>query len=188
MNRYPQLFEIAAKELQGISNPKILSFGCSTGDEVFSIKKYIPNATIVGVDINHRSLDVARKKDNSKEHTFYHYHDSAWQKENHYDCILALAIFQRTEHREADRNESLSTFQFQQFSDSISHLDLLLKHNGILVLDNTDYSFKDLEINKKYTPSKFDSLTQKPRPLYSDESIKKSSISQINRIFKKGGT
>lgn len=184
-NRYPQLFEIATKELKEIQKPKILSFGCSTGEEVFSIKEYIPNADIIGVDINHRSLAVARKKDVSHQHEFFHFNNDEWEKENHYDCIMALAVFQRSEHREEGRTQSLSSFQFQQFSNHMSRLDSLLKKNGILILDNTDYSFKDLELSKNYVVSEFDSLTEKPRPVYSKESIKTSSSSQINRVFKK---
>jgi trans-aconitate methyltransferase len=184
-NRYPKLFEIASKELKETHKPNILSFGCSTGEEVLSIKEYIPNADIVGVDINHRSLAKAHKRDVSHQHEFFHYNNDEWQKENHYDCIMALAVFQRSEHREKGRIQSLSSFQFQQFSILISRLDKFLKKDGILILDNADYSFKDLELSKKYVVSEFDSLTDKPRPVFSKENIKTSSVSQINRVFKK---
>ena len=40
-NRYPILFKQIAEELKDIENPKILSFGCSTGEEVFSLKQLI---------------------------------------------------------------------------------------------------------------------------------------------------
>jgi len=185
MNRYPQLFHIATRELVDIAKPQILSFGCSTGEEVLSIKKHIPNAEITGVDINHRSLGAARKKDKSKQHKFYHYNSKEWQKKNHYDCIMALAVFQRSEHREKDRTESLSAFQFQQFSDHVSLLDQLLKKDGILILDNLDYSFQDLKLSKKYTVSSFDTLVDKLRPAYSRKGIKTAPSSQINRVFKK---
>lgn len=183
MNRYPQLFNIAARELKDIPHPQILSFRCSTGEEVLSIEKHIPNAIITGVDINQRSLAVARKRDKSDQHRFFHFLKKEWQKKNYYNCIMALAVFQRSEHREEERTESLDAFQFQQFSERISQLDQLLKKGGLLILDNLDYSFQDLKVSKRYSVSDLDTLTDKPRPVYSKKSVKTSPTSKINRVF-----
>ena len=43
---------MAKQEFNSIEHPKILSFGCSTGEEVATLSKYIPHGSIVGVDIN----------------------------------------------------------------------------------------------------------------------------------------
>ena len=58
-DRFPKVFE-TAKSL--CRKPKrIMSFGCSTGEECQSLAKYFPDAEIVGVDINASNLYTARR-------------------------------------------------------------------------------------------------------------------------------
>ena len=48
-NRYPDLFSDAAK---AIADPvRILSYGCSTGEECWTLRHYFPNALGVGASI-----------------------------------------------------------------------------------------------------------------------------------------
>ena len=49
--RYPHIFEFVRIKL-GNHPARILSFGCSTGEEVFTLRKCFPAATIKGIDIN----------------------------------------------------------------------------------------------------------------------------------------
>ncbi len=48
-DRYPQLFDALAERLAGIAAPRILSFGCSSGEEVRALRQRIPAARITGV-------------------------------------------------------------------------------------------------------------------------------------------
>jgi len=61
-NRYPWVFEMVSQLLSDLSAPKILSFGCSTGEEVASLHQYFKQATIIGVDINPWCIHQCRKK------------------------------------------------------------------------------------------------------------------------------
>lgn len=45
-NRYPKVFKAVSEILAGTKEPTILSFGCSTGEEVFSLREYFPDALI----------------------------------------------------------------------------------------------------------------------------------------------
>ena len=58
LDRYPSLFA----KTKGIQpNPKkIMSFGCSTGEECTTLRKYYPEALIVGIEINREHLLVAK--------------------------------------------------------------------------------------------------------------------------------
>ena len=49
LDRYPDLFSTCKTLMQGKDTLKILSFGCSTGEEVLTLREYFPNAFIVGV-------------------------------------------------------------------------------------------------------------------------------------------
>ena len=61
-NRYPDVFECAQEvaefNFRGVNRPlNILSFGCSSGEEVKTLHElYFPSATITGVDIHRKSV------------------------------------------------------------------------------------------------------------------------------------
>ena len=55
-DRYPWLFQFAARELADRPDLRILSFGCSRGEEVFSLRRYFPTASIKGIDARPRNI------------------------------------------------------------------------------------------------------------------------------------
>jgi tRNA G46 methylase TrmB len=59
-DRYPEIFAAAAAAAPDAR--RILSFGCSTGEECVSLAQYFPKAEIVGAEINVLSLLKAMKK------------------------------------------------------------------------------------------------------------------------------
>ncbi|MGG7620247.1 hypothetical protein [Bacillus coreaensis] len=61
MDRYPKIFTACQKYFEGKEDIKILSYGCSTGEEVLTLRRYFPNAQIIGVDINKQSLVTCSK-------------------------------------------------------------------------------------------------------------------------------
>lgn len=62
MNRYPAIFSACKSYLKDKDDVKILSYGCSTGEEVVTLREYFKDATIVGAEINSHSLEVCRKR------------------------------------------------------------------------------------------------------------------------------
>lgn len=185
-NRYPKLFQTVAMELGGISNPKILSFGCSSGEEVFSIKEYIPDAELTGVDINHRAIRIAKKRTPKGPFHFFHYLEEGWTNADHYDCIFAMAVFQRSEHRDHKRITAVESFTFNKFKERLEHLDSLIKPGGLLVIEHSDFSFLDLPLSKRYSICQKDMPIKRERPVLSDQNVKISSTHKYPRIFIKG--
>ena len=61
-DRYPFIFDFVQTQLGTDRNLNILSYGCSTGDEVFSLRQYFPHATIKGLDINRANVAVCRRR------------------------------------------------------------------------------------------------------------------------------
>jgi hypothetical protein len=59
LDRYPEIFAAAAAAAPNAR--RILSFGCSTGEECVTLANYFPNAQIVGTDINPVNLLKARR-------------------------------------------------------------------------------------------------------------------------------
>ena len=62
MNRYPVIFSACKDYLKDKENINILSYGCSTGEEVVTLREYFNNATIIGAEINSHSLEVCRSR------------------------------------------------------------------------------------------------------------------------------
>ena len=58
MDRYPVIFNGCKDYFEGKKNIKILSYGCSTGEDVLTLRKYFPDIRIVGADINIHSLKI----------------------------------------------------------------------------------------------------------------------------------
>jgi methylase of polypeptide subunit release factors len=183
MNRYPHLFEIASKELKEIPHPKILSFGCSTGEELLSIKEYISKAEIVGVDINHRAISIAKKRDPSGAFHYFHSLDEAWKIEASFDCIFALAVFQKSEHRDQNQKIALDSFTFNKFEEMVGQLDSMLKKKGLLIIEHSDYAFQDLKISQNYSVSENDRPRRRERPIFSKENIKDTLSHESHCIF-----
>ena len=50
LDRYPELFRAASQQMPDAT--RILSYGCSTGEECATLTRYFPAAEIVGTDIN----------------------------------------------------------------------------------------------------------------------------------------
>ncbi len=55
-NRYPRIFGFIQQQLAAQPDVRLLSFGGSTGAEVFTLRDYFPTAFIKGIDINPRSI------------------------------------------------------------------------------------------------------------------------------------
>src|SRR5690242_19616262 len=58
--RYPELFDLAASLVPEAK--RILSFGCSTGEELVALRRRFPTAEIIGVEINPRSRAIAARR------------------------------------------------------------------------------------------------------------------------------
>jgi SAM-dependent methyltransferase len=186
INRYPDLFEICRDYLKENSSPKILSFGCSTGEEVFSIGKIIPNAEIVGTDINLWCIGKCRVKPFNRKHTFTHSHSELFEQMNDFDAILCLAIFQHPANRQHAEAVLSSEYHFIKFDEEIKRLDKKLKVGGIIVIDHSDFDFLDTSVAGNYFPLDVsNNKIHRERPSFNKENIKLSNSSHLYRIFVK---
>src|SRR5262245_40070421 len=71
LDRYPELFRAASQQMPDAT--RILSYGCSTGEECATLTRYFPAAEIVGTDINLWSLARARKHFSSERIRFVYF-------------------------------------------------------------------------------------------------------------------
>lgn len=148
-NRYPELFQLSSELYKNKKDIKILSYGCSTGEECFSLRDYFPDAFIFGVDINKKNLEKARKNNNSENTEFDYSNREIIQKHGPYDMILAMSVFCRWP---ASRyyQDLKRLYPFRKFENNIKLLNGVLKPGGLFLLTNSNYLFTDTECSGKY--------------------------------------
>ena len=184
-NRYPLLFSHCAGYLKKNEAPFILSFGCSTGEEVFTLGEYLPDAHIMGADINAWCIKQCKKKYKGPRFSFKHSLSSDVKAAMGFDAIFCLAVFQRTENR-TDTSDIAQGLTFGQFEREILMLDEKLKPNGLFIIDHTDFSFTDTICSDWYQPLNFkgNQFLQR-RPLFGRDNKKISEVQNNYRVFVK---
>lgn len=152
MNRYPELFS-AVKELVASSHPRVLSYGCSTGEECATLEEYLNPSLLVGADINEENLKIARHRFSSPRLHFIPSTVSDLAAHAPYDIVFCLSVLCRWEDTR-DVEDCSSIYPFEKFSMAIAQLDSFLTPGGLLVIYNSNFRFEDTEtyVRSAYKP------------------------------------
>lgn len=133
--RFPKIFDKLAK-----FKPKakrILSFGCSTGEECFAIAKRFSNAEIIGLDIDYNSVRTARSKNEFEDRVFFHTEIGGTGT---YDIITVLMTLFGVQEPVPKEN----------WDKAVVKIDKHLNFGGLLVIYTSDYNFAETDIYKRY--------------------------------------
>ena len=152
MDRYPLLFAACRERLGDSEALRLLSYGCSTGEEALTLRRYFGSAHIIGVEINPKSLAKARQQHADIRITFAPSRPKTIAQLGPYDAIFCMAVLQRTPHMvQARKLESLeSVYPFERFDQQLTQLDSVLKPGGLLVVHHTQYVFEHATIAPRY--------------------------------------
>lgn len=136
-DRFPKVFE-TAKSL--CRKPKrIMSFGCSTGEECQSLAKYFPDAEIVGVDINASNLYTARRNNKNPN---IHFTDEI-NVTGKFDVVFAMMVLFCMDR----------PIPWERFEQTLVAIDRRLKRGGLLVAYTTEFALTTSEmIGNRYRP------------------------------------
>ena len=141
LNRYPRLFDLAAKLLPNAQ--RILSFGCSIGAELISLRRRFPNAEIVGAEINPRTRALAEQRVAADPRIIVVPPESIAGR---FDLVFALSVLQRDPHglkNEMEGRHLAARYPFARFEAGVRDLTALLRRGGFLVVANTLYRVED---------------------------------------------
>jgi len=156
VDRYPEIFKASVQECQHKA-PKILSFGCSTGEECVSLRSYFPEAEIIGADINKQNLKKAKKRNLAPGIKYMLSTNENLESNGPYDLVFAMSVLCRwkdTEHVQSCEN----IYPFEKFNESVEHLYSLLSTDGILVVYNANFLIEDTTIAEFLKPIKVNSI------------------------------
>ncbi len=167
LDRYPELFAAASRYLEsrnlvsrdmesgdGAASPHLLSFGCSTGEEVLTLRRYVPGARITGAEINAASLAACRRLKVDAGIRFVRSSPRVLARLAPFDAIFCMAVLQRTPHRvEGQGLTSLKrVYPFERFEEQVRQLDRWLRPGGLLVIHHTQYVFDHTSVSNRYEP------------------------------------
>jgi SAM-dependent methyltransferase len=152
VNRYDEEFDVIATSITSDA-PRMLSFGCSSGEELFSLHERFPAATIHGIDVNPLAVRTARKRIRAAglgaQLTVAKGGDADAEQPRSYDAVLALAVF-----RHGDLNGGPPrcdpTLQFTQFERTVTGLADCVRPGGVLVIRHANFRFSDCTVANEF--------------------------------------
>lgn len=147
LDRYPRHFAAAQTELSDITAPAILSFGCSSGEEVVSLRRHFPTARLVGAEINPVQLAACAQLPADPQITFIRSTHDAITELGPYDAIFCMAVLQRFPHVVEQRGirNIAKRYPFAHFSREVKFLADQLRPGGLLVIDHCQYRVEDVD-------------------------------------------
>jgi SAM-dependent methyltransferase len=145
-DRYPWLFDFAAAALQGAPAPRLLSFGCSRGDEVFSLRRRFPGAEIKGLDIDPANIAACLARARDDRITFEAASNTRGEPSGHYDAIFCLAVLCHGDLTVKRSRTSEPLLRFDDFERTVTDLARCLKPGGLLFLHTTNFRFCDTDV------------------------------------------
>jgi SAM-dependent methyltransferase len=187
-NRHPTVFSFLRAELGDKAETRLLSFGCSTGEEVFSLRRHFPLAQITGMDINARSLKTARQRlktaGGDAGLTFVQTSSAAKEPADHYDAILALSVFRHGDLTSADaRCDHL--IRFEDFEKEINALARALKPGRLFVICHAHFRFTDTAVGAGFEKVLPIDLTATPQPLFGKDNQFLEKSQRDDGVFRK---
>jgi len=148
-DRYPKIFEFVQAELGAASEIKILSYGCSTGDEVFSLRQYFPRAIIKGIDINRANIAVCRRRLEKLPDPaiiFAAAHSTVAEPSETYDAIFAMAVLRHGSLGLPGVTRCDHLIRFDDFARAVADFERCLKPGGLLIIRHSNFRLCDAPI------------------------------------------
>lgn len=188
LDRYPRIFKACQDSFANRDGLRVLSFGCSTGEEVLTLRHYFPSAFLVGVDINPWNLKECRKKVKEGNTVFILPDSNLIEKYGPYDIIFCMAVLQRTPYAVRDNGitDLKKLYPFEKFDNQLSELDSVMKEKGLMVLHNSHYLFSESRIGTHYQELTGFSYEKELIPIKFDKNSKlMETPQQYGSIFRK---
>jgi SAM-dependent methyltransferase len=160
LNRYPELFAFAQEALRGVARPQLLSLGCATGEEVFSLRDYFFDAVITGLDINSANIRICRQRLRRRPDpniAFRRAGTVAGEETGAFDAIFCLSVLRHGALRAAGTTRCDHLLKFSNFERTIADLTRCLRPGGYLFIVNSNFRLSDTK-----SAEEFEVVLQKP--------------------------
>lgn len=153
LDRYPAIFGFVQSALGRDSPIKILSYGCSTGEEVFSLRKYFPRATIRGVDINVANIAVCQQRLRTAPDSGILFETAAstdLEPSGVYDAIFCMAVLRHSGLGLQGVTRCDPLLLFEDFARAVADFERCLKPGGLLVIRHSHFRLSDAPVGERF--------------------------------------
>jgi Methyltransferase domain len=143
-DRYPVVFRFV-REALGAERPlRLLSFGCSTGDEVFALRRYFPAAYIKGIDIDRGSIAICQQRRGGDGNVAFEVAGStAAEETGSYDAIFCMAVLRHGGLTNSASDRCDAFIRFEDFERTVADLARCLKPEALLAIRHSNFRFSD---------------------------------------------
>ena len=189
-DRYPGIFRFVQKALGAQSELRILSFGCSTGEEVFSLRSYFPRAAIKGIDINPGNIALARrrlKRSGDATLSFAVAGSTAAEPDGAYDAIFAMAVLRHGNLGSPAIARCDHLIRFADFAAAVADFSRCLKRGGFLVIRHSNFRLCDAPTGAGFESILSVKLPQRgaKTPLFGPDNLLLETTEYPDTVFRK---
>lgn len=146
-DRFPAIFRFVRDAL-GEGELRLLSFGCSTGEEVFTLRRYFPLAAIDGIDINPYRIKTCRsrlrRQGGDPQLSFSVAGSSDHLPDASYDAIFCLAVLRHGGLAEGPAPRCDHLIRFEDAERITADFARCLKPGGFLAIVSSNFRFADM--------------------------------------------
>lgn len=146
-DRHPALFAELQRRLANQPEPRVLSFGCSTGEEPFSLHFYVPHARIDAIDLNARAIALAQQRARTDRISFA---NTGTPPGGRYDAITCLSVLRHGDLDLLRPDSCTAILPFAQVDTVLQRLDAVLKPGGLLAVWGSNFPFAQSSIAAGY--------------------------------------
>jgi trans-aconitate methyltransferase len=153
-DRYPRIFDFVASQLPEGRPARILSFGCSTGEEVFTLRRRFPAAAVRGLDINPGAIAVCRRRLARQPDplaSFAVAGSSEAEPSGGYDAIFCMAVLRDGRLTQADLTCS-HRLRFADFARVVQDFHRCLRPGGLLAVRHCNFRVCDAPAGAGFEP------------------------------------
>jgi len=187
-DRYPNVFAFVQRELGAETQGALLSFGCSTGEEVFSLRNYFPRATLKGIDINPGNIRICNrrlKQRGDPKVTFETAGSLAAEPPASYDAIFCMAVLRHGAISRPGVRSAEPFLSFQMFCRTIDSLARCLKPGGLLAIAHSNFRLCDAPAGAHFAAVMSVTDAESPSPIFGPDNIVMPGVVQADVVFRK---
>lgn len=189
-DRYPEIFSWLRNQIEDSEGVRLLSFGCSVGDEVFSLRSYFPRASIVGVDISRGNISECRRRCTSRGDErirFVRAGTVDHELDAHCDAVLCMAVLRHGDLGYSRPASCEHRITFEAFDSTVVQLARCLKMGGYLVIEHSNFRFRDSSCAKDFDVEAIRQLPRydRPTPLYGPDNLLLEDQEYQEVVFRK---
>jgi SAM-dependent methyltransferase len=191
-DRYPKIFGFVQSTLGATEKIRILSYGCSTGEEVFSLRGYFRHAVIKGIDINAANVAVCRRRLKEKPDAAMSFETARSMEAEPaavYDAIFAMAVLRHGNLGQPGVMRCDHLIRFDEFARVVEDFKRCLKPGGLLVIRHSNFRLSDAPAGADFeTILRVEhAKTANTVPIFGPDNLLMAGVEYPDTVFRKTG-